>query len=183
MKRFVLALMLLALSTLAIADEATDKKGDSSAVKMTAATKENKKNLMKPTNDPESWRFEMDEGAKGEIKADGDAIVFTTTETDGTDWHVQAYQIGLELKNGKDYIVRFKSKAPQGNNLFIVAQINEDDWHEIGLHESVGASDDFKPFEFEFTASETVPSNCRLGFVLGSDRGTVSIKDLTLTEK
>jgi hypothetical protein len=182
MRRIVLPVLLFAFPMIVLADGTTEKMSDSGAAK-TAAKESQSKSLLGPTNDPESWRFEMDEGGKGEMKADGDAIVFVTTETDGTDWHVQAYQTGLDLKNGKAYVVRFKSKAPQANDLFLVGQINEADWHEIGLHEAVGASDDFKQFEFEFTAAETVPGNSRLGFVLGSNKGTVSIKDLTLTEK
>ncbi|HEY4233689.1 MAG TPA: carbohydrate binding domain-containing protein [Lacipirellulaceae bacterium] len=184
MKCIVLSVLLFAFPMIVLADGATEKMSDSGASKMAASAKEKPtKNLLKPTNDPESWTFEMDEGGKGEMKADGDAIVFTTTETDGTDWHVQAYQTGLELKSGKKYVVRFKSKAPQADDLFIVSQINEDNWHEIGLHEAVGASDDFKQFEYEFTAADTVPSNNRLGFVLGSNKGVVNIKDLTITEK
>jgi Carbohydrate binding domain len=182
MKRIVLSALLFAFPTIALADGTPEKMTDASAAK--AAAKESKSpNLFRPTNDPESWHLEMTEGGKGEMKADGEAIVFTTTATDGTDWHVQAYQTGLDLKKGKAYVVKFKSKAPQANDLFIVGQINEEDWHEIGLHEKVGSSDDFKQFEFEFTAADTVPNNSRIGFVLGTDKGVVSVKDLTLTEK
>ena len=60
------------------------------------------KNLLKPTNDPESWVFELNDAGKGEMKVDGDAIVFHTTETTGTDWHVQAYQPDLDLKDDQD---------------------------------------------------------------------------------
>jgi hypothetical protein len=141
------------------------------------------KNLLGKTNDPDSWVFQMSDQGQGDMKADGDAIVFTTSATDGTDWHVQAYQTGLDLKNGKQYVLKFKCKAPQAEGLSVVGQIHEEDWHEIGLHEAVGSSDDFKQFEFEFTAENTVPGNNRIGFVLGNDKGTVSIKDMTLTEK
>jgi hypothetical protein len=184
MKRIAFFALLLAVPTNALADGLTDKMSDSGASKMAAAAKESKpKNLLGKTNDLESWTFEMTEGGKGEMKVDGDAIVFTTTDTDDTDWHVQAYQTGVDLKDGKTYVVRFKSKGPQADDLALVSQIHQEDWHEIGLHEKVGATDDFKQFEFEFTANGTAPSNNRIGFVLGSNKGSVSIKDMTLTEK
>ena len=160
--------------------EPAEKAGGSTA----APTKDAKpKNLLKPTNDPESWQLELTEGGKGDMKADGEAIVFHVTETDGTNWHVQAYQTGLDLKNGKDYIIKFKLKAPQASELLVLGLINQDDWHEIGLHEEFGPSDDFKQYEFTFTANDVVPNNNRIGFVLGADKGTVSVKDLVLMEK
>ena len=75
-------------------------------------------------------------------------------------------------------------KAPQSSEILLLGLINQEDWHEIGLHEEMGSSDDFKQYEFTFTAlNDVVPNNNRIGFVLGADKGTVSIKDLTLTEK
>jgi hypothetical protein len=157
------------------ADEAPPKE----AAKDAAAN-----NLLKPTNDPESWTLELTDDGKGEMKADGDAIVFTTTNTTGTDWHVQAYQTGLDLENDKDYVVKFKAKADKPVEFLLVGQIHEPDWHEIGLHEQVRPTDEYKDYEYEFTAGDTSANKAdRIGFVLGIDKGSVSIKDMTLTEK
>ena len=141
------------------------------------------KNLLKPTNDPESWVFELNDAGKGEMTVDGDAIVFHTTETTGTDWHVQAYQPEIDLKDDKDYVVKFQMKSAEPVEVLLVAGINEEDWHEVGLHESLSPTDEFKDYEFEFTAHDTVDKNNRIGFVLGIDKGVVSVKDMTLTEK
>lgn len=180
MNRFVFPMLLLLVPAIALADGTTEKTNTAAATKPAEAKP---KNLLKPANDTESWQLELTEGGKGEMKVDGDAIVFKTTETDGTNWHVQAYQTGLDLKNGKNCVVKFKLKAPQANELLLMGLINQDDWHEIGLHEELGPSDDFKQYEFEFTAADTVPNNNRVGFIFGGDKGTYSIKDLTLTEK
>src|SRR4051794_37105941 len=66
------------------------------------APKADAKDLLKPTNKPDSWRFEQHEGGKGAMAADGDAIAFDVTAVDGTDWHVQAYQINLPLADGRE---------------------------------------------------------------------------------
>lgn len=140
-------------------------------------------NLLKPTNDVESWVFEVNDEGKGEMKVDGDAIVLKTTKTTGTDWHVQAYQTELDLEDGKDYVVKFQMKSPDKVTLLLVGQIHEEDWHEIGLHEEIQPGEEFKEYEYEFTANDVADKNNRIGFVLGTDEGEVSVKDMTLTEK
>jgi hypothetical protein len=178
MKTFALIVLLSGVPLIAVAEN-TDKLSGGAGTAADAKTK----NLLKPTAEPDSWQLELTEDGKGDKKADGDAIVFNTTETDGTNWHVQAYQTGIDLKNGKDYVVRFKMRAPQANEILLMGIINQDDWHEVGLHEELGASDDFRPYEFVFTAADAVPGNNRIGFILGADKGTVSVKDMTLIEK
>ncbi len=140
-------------------------------------------NLLQPTNDLESWVFELNDEGQGEMKVDGDAIVFTTTKTTGTDWHVQAYQPGLDLKEGKDYVVKFQMKSPDKVTVLLVGQIHQENWHEIGLHEEVHPGDEYKDYEYEFTATDVADKNNRIGFVLGFDKGEVRVKDMTLTEK
>ena len=48
------------------------------------------KNLLKPVNKAESWRFETHEGAKGALEIVDDAAVFKAGVVTGTNWHVQA---------------------------------------------------------------------------------------------
>jgi hypothetical protein len=140
-------------------------------------------NLLKPTNKVESWRFEQHEGGKGEIKVDGDAIKFTVKESDGTDWHVQAVQTDLDLKEGKEYTVKFKAKASTDRSVGVHAGIDQEDWHQIGLGDSAYLTKEFKDQSFTFTATGVVAKKNRIAIVLGLDKGDVWIKDMTLTEK
>jgi len=184
MKLLFLPALLLLFPTAALAQESTQSSPRKLAEEAPAEDAKNEaKNLLKPTNELESWVFELNDAGKGEMTVDGDAIVFHTTETTGTDWHVQAYQGDLELKDDKDYVVKFQMKSPEKVVSLLVGQINEADWHEIGLHEDLQATDDYKDYEFTFTATNVVDKNNRIGFVLGIDKGVVSIKGLTLTEK
>src|SRR3990172_13064615 len=131
-------------------------------------------NLLMPTNDTDSWVLELSEDAKGEMKVDADAIVFKTTKTNGTDWHVQTYQTGLDLEDGKHYVVKFQMKSPDEVTVVLVGQIHEEDWHEIGLHEEIQPEKEYKDYEYEFTATDTVEENNRIGFVLGISEGEMS---------
>lgn len=167
-----LALLLL-LPLAAIAAEEVPSKDAKSATQ----------NLLQPTNDLESWVLELNGDSQGAMKVDGDAIVFTTAKTDGTDWHVQAYQPGLDLEEGKHYVVRFQMKSPDKVTLLLVGQIHEEDWHEIGLHEEIRPGADYDDYEYEFTAKDVVDKNNRVGLVLGISEGAVSVRAMTLTEK
>ena len=65
----------------------------------------------------------------------------------------------------------------------MAAIIDQDDWHGVGLAESVSVEKDFKPQEFTFTASNVLPKKNRLNFDLGDAKGTVTVKNVTLTAK
>ena len=141
------------------------------------------KNLLKPTNDVESWVFEVNGDGQGEMNVVEDVITFTTTKTDGTDWHVQTYQPNLDLEEGKTYVVKFQAKSPSEVTAVLVGQIHQENWHEIGLHQEVSPGKEFDDFEYEFTATDVVDGNNRIGFVLGLNEGDLSVKNMTLMEK
>ena len=60
--------------------------------------------------------------------------------------------------------------------------IDEDDWHEIGLHETLNLGKEFKSFEFTFRASNVARKKNRIGFILGEEIGDVIVKEMSLTE-
>lgn len=143
--------------------------------------KEEPASLLKPTADVASWRLETTQKGKGTMVSKDDAIVFETTTLGDENWHVQAYQIDLDLKEGAQYTVAFQLRSPERSSVLLMGLINQEDWHEIGLHEEINGTPDFVSHQFTFTATGVVPKNNRIGFVLGVDKGTVLIKDLTLT--
>jgi hypothetical protein len=143
-----------------------------------------KVNLAKPAGKAESWRLEQHEGGKGTLKIDGDAAVFQTTETSTESWHVQATMSGFDFKEGKDYEVSFKAKADPARTIHLNAMIDKDDWHPIGLSEDIDMTKEWKDYKFTFKAEGVATeSKNRISFMLGADKGTLSIKDLTITEK
>ena len=92
-------------------------------------------NILKPANKAENWRFEQHEEGKGKMSVDGDAIVFEVTNVDGTEWHVQAFQTPLDLKDGKEYTLTFKAKSDEMREVGVQGGIDMEDWHLIGLDE------------------------------------------------
>jgi hypothetical protein len=60
--------------------------------------------------------------------------------------------------------------------------IDEEDWHEIGLRESIYLQKEYKAQKMTFRAEGVVAKKNRIGFVLGTDRGIVYVRNMTLTE-
>ena len=139
-------------------------------------------NLLPTTNSTLAWTFETHEDGKGSISTKGDSIVFATSEVTPTDWHVQAYQMGLKLKEGAEYKVTFQMKSPDYSTVVLSAMSHlPDDYHPIGLSAELDTTPDFEDYEFTFTA-EDVTTNDRIGFVVGRDVGTVYLRHFKLVE-
>lgn len=145
---------------------------------------EEPKNLLKPVSKAESWRLEEHEGGKGTLKVEGNAVIMASTKVDGTDWHVQAVMTGLDLKEGQEYVLKFKAKAEGTNYIGVSMGIDEEDWHGIGLGEQLVVTKTAKEHEFRFRAENVnTKQKNRLTIALGSEVCLVTMTDLTLTAK
>jgi hypothetical protein len=144
---------------------------------------EDPQNLLKPVNKAESWRLEQHEGAQATLKVSDDTAVINAIKLTGTDWHIQAFQTNLDLKEGKEYTLKLKLTASQPRKVLLVANIDKEDWHEIGLHEALSVDKEVRPFEFTFRANGVIPKNNRIGFSMGEETGDLIVKEMTLTEK
>ena len=174
--------MTRSLSMFAIAGLVTLAAAALHAADKPAADKAGVDNILKPTADVKSWRLEQHEEAKGAIAAEDGAIVFDVTKDDGTDWHVQAFQTPVDLKNDVEYRVTFKAKASEERPVKVQAGVDEDDWHLVGLDEEVTLGKEWKEYEYKFTASDVRPMKNRVGFVLGMAKGKVYVKDLVVAQ-
>ena len=118
------------------------------------------------------------------MTVEGDTVTFTASALSGTDWHVQVFQTGLDLKDGEDYTLTFEAKSPERRAVIVIAGVDQDDYHEIGLHEEISAvSTEYKKYEYTFRADTTVAGKNRIGFVLGTEKGSLTLKNASLTPK
>lgn len=161
--KYLLAISMFAFTSVAFADDA--------------------KNLLKPINKVESWRFEKHEGAEGSFKISDDAAVFDATKLTGTNWHIQAFQTDLDLKEGQEYTLKLKLSASQRRGLILVATTDMGDYHEIGLHEDITVNKEPRTFEFTLRATGVAAKKNRIGFMLGDEKGDLIVKEMSLIEK
>lgn len=141
------------------------------------------KNLLAPTTDLRHWQLEVIQDASGKIGVDKDAIMVTITKVDGTDWHVQAYQVGLELKEGKEYIVTVDLRASTKCTAQLYAGVNEENYHALGLDEPLVITPEWRTLTFTFKVESAPAKNNRIGFLLGDAVGTIWIRNFVLTAK
>jgi WD40 repeat protein len=112
---------------------------------------------------------------------EGDAHRIDVTAVDGTNWHAQLYQLFDDLQEGATYTVRFRAKANAPRSLELLAQINEPDYHLIGLNETVPLTGDWRTYHYQFQAKESAARNTVV-FNVGERTGTVWIANFTLTK-
>src|SRR5258706_11491402 len=122
-------------------------------------------NILKPANKAENWRFEQHEDGKGKISVDGDAILFDVTNVDGTEWHVQAFQTPLDLKDGKEYTMTFKAKADEAREVGVEAGNDQGGWHMIGVQGKADLGKDWKEYKYTVTAHDGKANKNRVGFL------------------
>ncbi|HEX4794365.1 MAG TPA: carbohydrate binding domain-containing protein [Humisphaera sp.] len=139
--------------------------------------------LTRKTDDVKNWRLEQHEQAKGAIAAVDGAIVFDVTKEDGTDWHVQAFQSPIAVKENQEYTITFKAKADAERPIKVQAGIDVDDWHLIGLDEDITLTKEWKDYQYTFTANNVSKEKNRVGIMLGMATGKVYVKDLAMKPK
>jgi WD40 repeat protein/serine/threonine protein kinase len=104
------------------------------------------------------------------------------TAVDDTDWHVQFYQLFGDLEEGATYAIRFRAKADVPRSIGLNADRNGNpNWDPVLLVKSFSVTDNWEPYEVQFTAKDIGPVN-RIFFILGQQTGTVWIDDFTVTK-
>jgi len=143
-----------------------------------------------PINRQAGWTAEAQGSSKASmtfgpetVGGPGQAAPYTqvaVAQVDGTDWHVQTHQIGLNLTDGTTYTVTFRAKADKDRPMPLGASLDQADWHNVGLTANAALTTEWKSFRYVFTAHDTVPSHARIAFTLGGQTGTVWISDLQI---
>jgi formylglycine-generating enzyme required for sulfatase activity/tRNA A-37 threonylcarbamoyl transferase component Bud32 len=138
--------------------------------------------VLKPIEVAASWALYVHEGAKGSLDATDNATVFHADAITDNPWHVQAFQVGIDLADGKEYVLKFNARASKPRSAQLVVGIDHEDWHSVGVDEKVSLTEEFRPFAFTFRAHDAAQNQNRVGFILGGETGTVFIKDMSLVE-
>ena len=134
-------------------------------------------NFLSPASE---WTSEHQGTTQATFQPDASGIKTSVTQTDGTIWHVQAHQTGIDLHEGATYTVTFRAKADSARTLPVAASLDQSDWHNVGLDANAALTTDWKPFSYVFTARDIVPGHARLAFTLGDQTGTVWIDALQI---
>src|SRR5262249_42593384 len=104
------------------------------------------------------------------------------TAVDGTDFHVQFGQLFDDLEAGTSYTVRFRARADTNRTVHLYGQINEADWHGIGLNEPIALTEEWKSFAYDFRTINLAAVN-KIKFDIGQQTGSVWLADFSVIRK
>ena len=133
------------------------------------------------------WHVEVNGGA-ADISPTGqsdagkapDQLV-NVTAVDGTDWHIQATIVGLTVKKGAVYTVRFRAKADAPRSIGVNLQLGIPNWDMLGLAVTSTLSTDWKDYQYSFNAGAAKPGFAKLDFVVGNAVGMFWLSDVSLS--
>jgi len=127
--------------------------------------------------------LELFDAAQAKLTADGaNGYRIDVTAVDALNWHVRLSQMLVDLEQGSTYQIRFRAKADSARTILLYAQVEEPNYHGIGLNQGVSLATDWRTFECKFQAKDLGALNL-LRFILGAQTGTVWIADVNVTKE
>jgi len=138
----------------------------------------------------EGWSLEQHEQARAEMVTEeitgeaqdigGRALRVTKLRPDGTEWHLQLNQSGLDLTEGQLYTFSFAARSDGSRSIGVSASLDQDPWRGVGLGTEVSLTSRWQRYTLSFTANEPVRGHNRVLFVLGGAEGDLYLADLSL---
>lgn len=95
-------------------------------------------------------------------------------------WDFQVHQIGLDLTEGKPYILKFWARANEPREVNINVRLDKDPWESVGLDASIELPTQWKHYEFYFTATKPEKNHCRVSFNFQNQIGEAWIAGVEL---
>ena len=133
------------------------------------------------THDATTMRLEAESPAGQTNAPEGRALRVTGIKTDGTNWHLQLHQTGLDLKPGKKYTLSFVAKSSAPRPLWMNSRLDQEPWTFTGLDTNVGLSAQWRRYAYTFTANNAVVANhCRVSWTVGDSDSDFWLGDLSL---
>jgi hypothetical protein len=128
------------------------------------------------------FALELFNAARATLTTEGNVCRVDVTAVDGTNWHARATRVFDDLQEGATYTVRFRAKADVPRQIILYGQVDEPDWHDIGLSQDVPLTERWQTYQYQFRAKGLAAENA-IQFILGDRTGTVWIADFTLTRE
>jgi hypothetical protein len=95
-------------------------------------------------------------------------------------WHLQFHQAGLDLTEGEPYTLSFWARADRPRPLPVYAGVDSQDYHHVGLDDSVALTTEWRQYSVSFTANRTLKDHNRITFVLGDALGAIDLAGISL---
>ncbi|MGI8785378.1 MAG: carbohydrate binding domain-containing protein [Acidobacteriota bacterium] len=111
---------------------------------------------------------------------DGSAALRIELTSDGTDWHVQAFQNGHAIEKNRTYEFSFYARAAQAGTIRVDIMKGAPPWQNYGLSQSFSLATSWQRFTARFRANESDGATVRPTFELGVRDNTIWIDQVEL---
>ncbi|MCW3098919.1 MAG: hypothetical protein JWL77_4537 [Chthonomonadaceae bacterium] len=129
---------------------------------------------------PAQGTLQERDALEGPVGTAGRVLRLDVSALGTQNWHVQCYQTGVNLQEGKTYQLSFWAKADHPRKLSVSVVLDKPNYNPLGLATSVDLTPNWQKYMMPFTAQHIVPNHGRVGFILGDALGTVSLAGITL---
>lgn len=130
-------------------------------------------------NGAAGWTFSSWGGAEGDTAVVYGEMVITLSTAGEFGYNAQFFATGLDITEGKSYVVSFKSRAENDYDLSMNIGLNEDPWKTYSGYQQFSISTEMKKYTFEFTADST-DRNARIVFDVGTVEGKIYFDSISV---
>lgn len=132
------------------------------------------------------WQLEVQTGAIAVLSEttgpEGATLEWKVDRPGLADWHVQLLRPSVPFQKGKSYVLRFSAKAEEPIVLNVKIQQQAPPWGIVGMPQAVSLTSRFEDYEVGFTLGEVGTVPVRLNLDLGTRKGNVTLRGMSLRE-
>ena len=116
--------------------------------------------------------LEQHEGAKADLKQDGNNSTIKITQNGTEGWHIQYDFYGFTTEAEQLYTISFKARASKESSANVAVMMNHDPWSNLGFYQNVKLNKNWQEFTFSVSSLQS-DSKPRLTFGdMGKSAGT-----------
>ncbi|MBN1765071.1 MAG: discoidin domain-containing protein [Sedimentisphaerales bacterium] len=108
-----------------------------------------------------------------------DCLSLVVTNDDGTGWHLQFNQPGLEVENDRYYTLFFDAAAAASRSSHVSVMRAHDPWTNVGLATTINLTTSWQSFRLGFTSNDD-DTNVRVNFTFGGESETLYLANVEL---
>lgn len=141
-------------------------------------------NLIKNTdfdNGQSDWYIYESGTTSSTWNANNGTANFTITNGSTGKWRIQLIQAGLNLKQGKDYVVYFKAKASAAKPIYCsLTDINDNTY--LYEYQDVTIGTTWQNYSFSFSMTDPDDTNARINFGIGGNNTDIEFDEIIVQE-
>jgi hypothetical protein len=140
------------------------------------------KELLRNAGEAASWVVQDTNGVTSKLERVEGGLRWSADRAGTELWHLQIFQTGLPLEDGKTYTVTLEARLGKGSqqDVEVSAMLDQADWHNVGLTKTAILGPDYRTFEWSFRAENVVQGHGRLNISLRNEPGVVELRSVRL---